>query len=312
MPTIKDSDLKQVISALESELDAAFQQSKATLVKAEGDDKEKGPPAEASDDSASPPASDSASPEAPAPAGPSADAAGSAPASPADAGTSAPPPEAGSAAPQADQALTPEALQAEYAQLPPEELDMHIQAALAAKEALNAAASAGQMGAAPGAGAMGASPSPAGPAGSPPPAMKQELSSGHKKANGGVVKSEGSDFVAMLKAEMKAEMDALKAAHDAEMAALKKAAAEDVEALSKAIQTVAERPERKAVTGISYFKKSEAAPVQPAKTYSPAEAKAKLNELIPTLSKSERNLILDYYSGKVKVDALTPIFDKIK
>ena len=291
MPTIKDSDLKQVISALESELDAAFQQSKASLVKAEGDDKKKGPPAEASDDSASPPASDSASPEAPPPAGPPADA-------------------AGSAAPQADQALTPEALQAEYAQLPPEELDMHIQAALAAKEALNAAASAGQMGAAPGAASAGPGASPS-PGGVPPPmAMKQELSSGHKKANGGMVKSE--DLLALVKAEMKTELDALKKAHAAELEAVKKAAAEDVEALSKAIQTVAERPERKAVTGISYFKKSEAAPVQPAKTYSPAEAKAKLNELIPTLSKSERNLILDYYSGKVKVDALTPIFDKIK
>lgn len=295
MPQIKDSDLKQVISALETELDAAFQQTKATLVKAEGDDEKKGPPAEASDDSASPPASDSASPEAPSPAGPPADA-------------------AGSAAPQADQALTPEALQAEYAQLPPEELDMHIQAALAAKEALNAAASAGQMGAAPGAAPAGPGASPS-PGGAPPPmAMKQELSSGHKKANGGMVKSE--DLLALVKAEMKAEMktelDALKKAHAAELEAVKKAAAEDVEALSKAIQTVAERPERKAVTGISYFKKSEAAPVQPAKTYSPAEAKAKLNELIPTLSKSERNLILDYYSGKVKVDALAPIFDKIK
>lgn len=312
MSKIKDSDLKQVIAALEADLNEAFEGSKASLVKAEGDDEKKGPP-ESSDDSASPPASDSASPAADAPPGDSAG--GSAPPSPEMAGASAPAPQADPAAPQqGDQPLTPEALQAEYAQLPPEELDMHIQAALAAKEALAASAGAG-AGGPPGASPAGAPP--AGPAGgmpppgaspSPdassqmmPPAMKQEMSS-HKKANGGMIKSE----------DIRAELDAIKAAHAAEIADLQKSYKEDVENLTKAITLVVERPERKAVTSISYLKKTETAPEAPAKTFSPAEVKAKLNELIPSLSKSERNLILDYYSGKVKIDALTSIVEKIK
>lgn len=135
-----------------------------------------------------------------------------------------------------------------------------------------------------------------------PPAMKKEMSS-HKQANGGMVKSE-IDF--------KAELAAIKNAQAAEIAALQKSYKEDVENLTKAITMVVERPERKAVTGISYLKKTESAPSAPTKAFSPAEAKAKLNELIPSLSKSERGLILDFYSGKVKVDALASIFDKIK
>ncbi len=311
MSKIKDSDLKQVIAALEADLNEAFEGSKASLVKAEGDDEKKGPP-ESSDDSASPPASDSASPAADAPPGDSAG--GSAPPSPEMAGASAPAPQADPAAPQqGDQPLTPEALQAEYAQLPPEELDMHIQAALAAKEALAASAGAGAggpPGAPPGAppagpaGGMpppGASPAPDASSQMMPPAMKQEMSS-HKQANGGMIKSE----------DIKAEFAAIKAAHAAEMAALQKSYKEDVENLTKAITLVVERPERKAVTSISYLKKTEPSVDAPAKTFSPAEVKAKLNELIPSLSKSERSLILDYYSGKVKIDALTSLVEKIK
>ena len=38
MSKIKDSDLKQVIAALEADLNEAFEASKGSLVKAEGDD----------------------------------------------------------------------------------------------------------------------------------------------------------------------------------------------------------------------------------------------------------------------------------
>jgi hypothetical protein len=311
MSKIKDSDLKSVIAALEADLNEAFEASKGSLVKAEGDEPKE--PSEPSDDSASPPASDSASPASDAP--PGADASASAP--PGDmAGASAPAPQADPAAPQqGDQPLTPEALQAEYAQLPPEELDMHIQAAIAAKEALAASAGAGAAGGAPAGGmppgaspggpppaAAGASPSPSPDQQMMPPAMKKEMSS-HKQANGGMVKSE---------VDFKAELAAIKNAQAAEIAALQKSYKEDVENLTKAITMVVERPERKAVTGISYLKKTESASSAPTKAFSPAEAKAKLNELIPSLSKSERGLILDFYSGKVKVDALASIFDKIK
>ena len=294
MAKITDKAVMATIAALEAELNDA-----AMLAKAEGS-----PPAESSDDSASPPVSDDS-----APASPPADD-GSAPASPApEAPGAAPeaPPEAAGAAPMdpAAQApgaapMDPAALQAEYAQLAPEELDMHIQAAMAAKEALAGAASAGAPPMAP----PGASPAPA-PAASPapagPPMMgKGELTAGKViptgKENGGIAKS---------------ETDSLKA----ELAELKKSIAdknEDVELLTKAVKMVIEKPQRKAITSVGqlqYLGKSEA-PAAPQKTYTKAEADAKLSAILPSLSKSERNLVVQYSLGRVEIGALESILDK--
>jgi hypothetical protein len=181
-------------------------------------------------------------------------------------------------APEGEQQLSPEALQAEYSQLSPEELDMHLQAAMAAKEAL--------AGGAPGAGPVAP---PAGPPGAPP-AMKAEIKV-DKKAIGGTIKSEKVE----------------------ELEALVKSQAEDIQNLTKAVQMVMERPVRKGVTSVAnvaYLSKSEE--VKEEKSFSPAEAREKLKELIPTLNKSERDLVLGFFEGRTPVAKLDKILEKVK
>lgn len=327
---IKDTELKAVIAALEADLSSAFEASKATLMKA---DDEKSPPAESTDDSAMPPEESSTEESSPksaslAPEGspgmeasskmgegsPGMEDEGSVPPSESPASAASAPESAESApadpaAEGSDAHLTPEMLQAEYAQLSPEELEMHLQAAMAAKESL--AASAGAGAGAPPAASPGAAASAPGMAGKmPPPAMKKEPAEHHghkdqmdKSSYGKMGKSESGDVLAALKAEV----DMLKKSLEAK----DKVYAEDVENLSKAVKMVLEAPQRKAVTSISYLSKGET-PVanESAKEFSPAEARAKLNELIPTLSKSERQLVLDFYSGKVSATKLAPLFEK--
>lgn len=330
---VKDSELRAVISALESDLQSAYEASKPALIKADGDapPKKDGPP-EASDDSATPPG-DSGSPSpdagsAPMPP-PSPSASPDAAASAAPDASAAPGAAAPGAAPGQDPAaagpapLTPEALQAEYAQLAPEELDMHIKAALSAKEALAAAAApAPGAGAMPGASPAGAPPmapppgpdasaSPAGPAGAglpppPPMAMKGEGSgatgtggtpSTHAKATGGKMSKSEEDTAALR----------------AELADLKKSMTskdEDIEILTKSVRMVLERPVQKAITGISYLGKTEMLPPVAQKAFTPSEAKAKLAELIPVLSKSERELVVRFSTGQAKASDLAPIFEK--
>lgn len=336
---VKDSELKAVIAALESDMQAAFETSKTGLLaKADGDDKS--PPAEASDDSATPPGDGppggdaGGPPSAPTPSpGPDA-AASAAPEAGAPAAPGAMPPGGDPAAAGPGAPLTPEALQAEYAQLSPEELDMHLQAAMAAKEAVAAAAQpmgaggppapGGMPAGAPPPGAaspagppppgMGASASPA-PAGSPPPpdALKAELSaqtgtggapSTVKEATGGKMSKSENDALTQLQADM-ASMKKSLADKDAAL----QSAREDVEILTKSVTMVLSRPERKAVTGINYFSKSDAAP-EAKKAFTPAEAKAKLAELIPSLSKSERDLVVQFSTGKVGADKIAPILEK--
>jgi hypothetical protein len=288
MAKITDKAVLAIIAELEAELNDA-----AMLAKAEPE----GPPAESTDDSASPPADESEGESAP-PAGPPADSAPApeAPSAPA-ASPEAPPasPEApmDPAAQGAQGPMDPAALQAEYAQLPPDQLDMHIQAAMAAKEALAGAASAG----APPMASPMAPPAPAAspaPAGAPPMMGKNEIKTG--KENGGMVKS---------------EVDVLRA----ELADLKKSLTdknEDVELLTKAVKMVIEKPSRKAVTSVSqlqYLGKSEA-PVTTQKTFTKAEAEAKLTAVLPSLTKSERDLVVQYSLGRVQIGALESILDK--
>lgn len=294
---IKDAELKSVIAALEAELSQAWESAKPALLAKADEDKE--PEKDEGLESASPPpAEDDKSP------GVGADGVSTGPgddAPPAKDGPPAPPPgdqgapPAGDMPPPGPEAKDPasdeaplsvEALQAEYGQLSPEELDMHIKAALAAKESL-AAAAAGPGGAPP------AGP-PGGPPAGPPPGLAPAM------------KSEPSPEIALLRAEIES-LKKLQAEKDA----LVKNQAEDVENLTKAVKMVLERPERKAITGISYLSKSEVTEKTNV-SFTPAEARAKLNSIIPNLSKAEKDVVLDFYRGRVGAEKLLPILEKVK
>jgi len=285
MAKITDKAVLATIAALEAELKDA-----AMLAKAEPE----GPPAESSDDSASPSADDASPSSAPAPAEDASAPAPEAPSAPPEAAPASPEAPAGVQDPaaQAQGPLDPAALQAEYSQLPPDQLDMHIQAALAAKEALAGAANAG---AASPAAAPPMAPPAASPAASPAPMVaKGEIKTG--KEQGGMVKSEA-------------------AALREELAALKKSLTEkdeDVQLLTKAVKMVIEKPERKAVTSMAqlqYLGKSEVQ-AAPKAVFTKAEAEAKLSAVLPSLTKSERDLVVQYSLGRVKIDALSSILEK--
>jgi len=285
MAKITDKAVLATIAALEAELNDA-----AMLAKAEPE----GPPAESSDDSASPSADDASPSSAPAPAEDASAPAPEAPSAPPEAAPASPEAPAGVQDPaaQAQGPLDPAALQAEYSQLPPDQLDMHIQAALAAKEALAGAANAG---AASPAAAPPMAPPAASPAASPAPMVaKGEIKTG--KEQGGMVKSEA-------------------AALREELAALKKSLTEkdeDVQLLTKAVKMVIEKPERKAVTSMAqlqYLGKSEVQ-AAPKAVFTKAEAEAKLSAVLPSLTKSERDLVVQYSLGRVKIDALSSILEK--
>lgn len=284
---IKDNELREVLSAIESDLNKAFDLSKDSLLAKAAPEDEKEAPPEGSE-SAAGDASASAPAESPAPELPPGDASASA----------SPAPEMSDSAPQAPQdpaadaaPLTPEALQAEYSQLAPEELDMHIKAALAAKEALAASAAPAPDQSAP---PMPPESAPAMPPAAPP-AMKAEIK---PEGNGGEMKP-----VKKSEPEVDPRDEKLQA-----LEAVIKSQNEDIAALTKAVTMVLERPERKAVTSVAFLGKSE----PEAKPVSASEARAKLNSLIPSLSKSERDLVLDFYAGRVGVDKLATILDKAK
>lgn len=118
----------------------------------------------------------------------------------------------------------------------------------------------------------------------------------------------------MKKSEADQAVEAAVAAVTAKFEAVVKSQAEDIENLTKSIKMVLERPERKAVTGMSqiqYLKKSEdTAPAEAPKTFTHDEARAKLNGLIPSLSKSERDLVVGYFEKRVKLSDLEPILAK--
>ena len=198
----------------------------------------------------------------------------------------APSPDGMDPAADAGAALTPEALQAEYSKLPPEELDMHIQAALAAKAAVAAPS--------PDASAPMAPPGPSAPVPptpGPDAMMRNELSpSPERKGPRGmeqVKKSEVDDLKSLIKSQQ-----------------------EDIENLTKSIKLVLEQPQRKAVTSVSHLPKVEENP-QP---LTKADVHKRLKEIArnPNLKKSDRQLINDYYDGRVSVSKLAPLFEDNK
>lgn len=156
---IKDADLTALLEEVSTELSQAFGEAQA-LAKSEKSKKLK-KDASADEPEMSDAADPSASPDVPADAAPAPEAEGAAPEAPPE---EAPP--AGGGDP-AGESLDPAALQAEYEQLSPEELEMHLKACMAAVEKLQG-------------GAGGPEQAPAGqppmPEAQPPmaPAMKSE------------------------------------------------------------------------------------------------------------------------------------------
>jgi hypothetical protein len=182
--------------------------------------------------------------------------------------------------------MDPQALEAEYAQLPLEELKAHY---LAAKAALYAQMQGGgEQGApqgappaappaGPSAGAPPAGPPPADPsAGAPPLAQSAKNKFGTGSGSGGEL--------------VKKSEDALQA---------------QVDALTKIVSAFVNKPMQKAITGTTYVAKSEGdAPA--AKSLNPNEVTAQLSTLTrsPDLKKSDRDLITGYYEGRTKLDAI--------
>lgn len=291
-------EIAKVLAELDADLKKGEQEAAETLKKAA-----EGEPPEKEDASASAGGEDSGAPASDASAGgpPAPDASAGGPPPGPDASAGGAPAPGGDPAMDAGPGLTPEALQAEYAQLPPEELDMHIQAALAAKEALSAAAG-------PAAGAPGmAPPAPAAPmappdasAGGPPMMGKEELRI-NKEANGGKISMGKSEDT-----ELRKEFESLKKAHEE----LLKNAKEDTENLTKAVKLVLEAPVRKSISGISEvpadLKKSEEV-----KPMTRKEVDGFIKENAHKMTKSERDLWLAFVDNKVPASKLAPMLDRL-
>ena len=260
---LSDKELNSLLDEVASDLSKSFSAVKEKLEKAEDEVAKALPPPEekeapgSEESSPVPEASESAVPE---------ETPGEAPAAPAGAA-----PEVSEAAPQ-DPAqemggqLTPEALQAEYEQLPPDELQMHMQACQAALQKLSGGMGDGML-------PPAAPPAPAPDMGAPPPAMKSE------KVGNTLSKSEEL---------AKSEVASLK---------------EDVEILAKTLKAMLDTPVRKAITSISELSKDEEEVETPVvKSVSAGEFWVKLREVAkrPNLSKSDKNLITDVYEKRVK------------
>lgn len=190
-----------------------------------------------------------------------------------------------------------EALAAEYAKLPPEELEMHLMALQAAMQQLGG----------------GAEGSPAGsPAGSPPPgaeaspAMKKEMSASAGSASASPAPAKKGEKSAEKSSYTKKEKSAKEESSKEESSKEESSpmSKSEIDALNAKIDVALKavefltRPMRKAVT--------EAAET-PAKTYTRAEVTEKLKAVTanPSLAKSERALINGFYDGRVSLDKIT-------
>lgn len=291
--SIKGSTLEKMIEDVAQDFADALALKKESLAKSESLRKDFPPakdedskPEEASE--SKPDASASPAPDAASPAPEASDAPSAAPdaGAPAPDAGAAPAPDAGMGDPAADQALDPAALQAEYAKLSPEELDMHLQAAMAAKQALEGAAGP----AAPDAGG----PAPAAPA----PEMKSEASAGEKSKADELEKSVVAKSEQLNKAMGELE----------ELKKLVKTQSEEIAVLHAGIQKAVNTPDRKAVTTVSHVTREVSAP---AKEWTKDGIHSHLKTLTASgkLAKSDRDLINDFYCGVVKIDKLAHLFE---
>lgn len=225
----------------------------------------------------------------------------------------APAPEAApeaSADPAADTSpMSPEALEAEYAQLSPEEMKMHLLALQSAfmKVAGGGAGPDASAPAAPGpeASAPPAAPAPAGP----PPAMgKGELKSagnGGKVSAGKMSKSEDGDVLVKME-QLSSKVEELSKAlseKDATIAKMEESFGSLAEGFKNII--LKQGAMRKSVTGVSFVgKPGDTAPAAGSvdiSTMSKAEINEKLNAVIRSsatkLSKSDRETIQKFVAG---------------
>lgn len=283
---LSEDELQSILAEAEAELKEVLKSQGDRLAKAQvpGEDDGADEGSAPAPESSGPPMDEgSASPEASAPEG-SADPAG---APPMDGGPEA----SASADPAAGQQMDPQALEAEYAQLPPEQLKVHYLAAKSALFKLMGGGAQDGMGAGPEASAPPPGAAPAGPAPAPAPAMKGEMSAGKQvtgsPANGGMVKSEHAEEISFLRAELKKNEEGLNLL---------------ATALDRALGT----PLRKAVTTVNHVPKGndESSSVQ-------SLSKSEISEILsekardPKLAKSDRELINKFYAESIGVEKIT-------
>jgi hypothetical protein len=227
----------------------------------------------------------------------------------ADAGSTLADPAAGG-----EQPVSVEALEAEYEQLPPEELKMHLAAAHAAAMKVLGGAMGPDAGAGapPGAPPPGAGPSAPPPASPPPgkmafnevPAAKAEIRHGDG--------SGGKELPVKKSEEPKTSTEV--AAVRADVASLK----EDVQNLVKAFEVSLGKPIRKAVTDVNFIPK---APEGDAKPVSSTVIGAHFAELTrpgsravkadgQPLSKADRERINAWYDNRISYDGIQDLLPR--
>jgi len=265
-PDLTNVDIDAILADVQNVL--------VNIAKSEKDRAEKLAKAAGDDEKSKMDADDAGEASAPAPAaedddgGPSEESANGAEASASPADDPAAPGDEGGEGPDAGGAMDPAALQSEYAKLPLDELKMHAEAAQAAL----AAAMGGGMGAGGPAAGAGA-PEASAPA-APPPAMKGEM-----KADGN-----GGQMKPIAKSET------------TEVAALKKSLEEQGKMLERVIgafEAVVSKPMRKAETMLT----PAAAAVAPKLSKSEMAAKLRSKVRDASLTKSDRELINDFFLG---------------
>lgn len=287
--TFSDQELHDLVNEVAQDLKGALAGEANRLNKAAPDDLPDDGPG-----SAPPGPGPSVPPSAPPSAPPAGDAAeGSQSASPEAPPGSPPaedsvPPEGDPAGEQAGGPVDFEALKAEYAKLPPEELKMQY---MACKEALYEVLGAGggdpAAGAspAPGPGAPGASapaaPPPGGPGG-PQMALKNEL-----KANGGQIKVGKSEADAKF-ADVKKSLDE----KDAKLVELTK----NFESLVGVVDKVLGQPIRRAVTGVNFVAKTEDGSTSAPKSKDDITKILTEKSRDPSLKKNDRDAINRYFN----------------
>ena len=286
-PTITKEGFDAIISEIKADIDTVLKSEKdklETLSKANpGEETSSEPPA---DTSAVKTAPESSGPEAAEPAaeGPSAAPETEAPPADIEATQEAPVDPAAQMGP-----IDPEQLKAEYCQMPLEDLQAHY---LACKEALVQAMAAQAPAPAPAAAPVAGAPAPAAAAPAAPPVAAPAPAPAAPPA---------APPVPAFKSE-----EALK------IATLEKSLKDQDEAINKLVGVmtkVMSAPLRKSITSLTEVI-DQTAPKVELKNMTKAQLDKALMDKIASgkLTKSETDLICDFDSHKVKVDALAPLF----
>jgi len=291
-PTITKEGFDAIISELKADIDTVLKSEKdklETLSKAHpGEETSSEPPA---DTSAVKTAPESSGPEAAEPAaeGPSAAPETDAPPAAVEGAEEAPVDPAAEMGP-----IDPEQLKAEYCQMPLEDLQAHY---LACKEALVQAMAAQAPAPAPAAAPVAGAPAPAAAAPAAPAAP---------------VAAPAAPVAAPAAPPAAPPVPAFKSEEALKIATLEKSLKDQDEAINKLVGVmtkVMSAPLRKSVTSLTEVI-DQTAPKVELKNMTKAQLDKALMDKIASgkLTKSETDLICDFDSHKVKVDALAPLF----